>query len=209
MEGQIVWLEAIAGIVKFLGGGWGEEMIMEAARLAYQENYWLSLAEVKYFSDRCKTGKYQSNKNFSPSVFMGWLNEYSNEIHSTRGDVMAYDWKRKIKEPEEEGGEVKYISDELMKEMFNNLQMALNSFRQAEDGKEVAELKRLNDNRQKDFDELTIRLVEVDGADGVAPQRHMVEAYLKALKRKERIGSLKEKTIAAETAERSVATKAP
>jgi len=86
MVGVNVYVAGITSIVKFIGADWNADQIFECAELAYQECYWFSLAELKHFIVRIKTGVYRSHKNFSPSVFMEFLQEYSGEALAGRGE---------------------------------------------------------------------------------------------------------------------------
>lgn len=75
----------VISIIEFFGVDWSDEQIQDVAELSYDEHFWLSLAELKLFVKKVKAGKYQSNKNFNPPIFMEFINTFSNEIISERG----------------------------------------------------------------------------------------------------------------------------
>ena len=80
MMGETVLVEMAKSIMEFVGGvPWTESQMLNFAAIAYQEYYWFTFAEIKQFSLRVKTGVYESNKNVSPVVLMGWMLEYSQE----------------------------------------------------------------------------------------------------------------------------------
>lgn len=86
MFGLTVWKEAIISVLEYFGTRteWTGGQLAECTELAYSEAYWFTLAELKQFISRVKTSYYQSNKNLSPPVFMGFLGEYVAEREQAR-----------------------------------------------------------------------------------------------------------------------------
>lgn len=94
MRGVAVFQFAILNLVDYMGAGWTQGQITEAGELAYQEAYWLSLAELKLFITRIKTSYYKSHKNFTPVVFMEFLQEFTSEMYHERGAYYAAQQKK-------------------------------------------------------------------------------------------------------------------
>lgn len=82
--GVIIFSAQIASLAGFIGLNWTKEQMDECGELAYQEQPWLTLAELKQFFLRLKTGKYSSNKNLNPAIFLEFLSEYAGEMLGER-----------------------------------------------------------------------------------------------------------------------------
>lgn len=96
MVGEIVWQMAVADLAEFMGGNWSEHMMIECGRLAYQEAYFMTLAELKLFATRVKTGTYTSHKNFGPSVLMEHLQTYLQELYTERANYHGGQLKKTV-----------------------------------------------------------------------------------------------------------------
>ena len=79
MMGITVFNAQFTSLVEFIGAAMRPEQITECAQLAYEEYYWFTLAELKQFILRVKTGVYTSHKNFSALVLMEFLKQYADE----------------------------------------------------------------------------------------------------------------------------------
>jgi hypothetical protein len=190
-EGVLLFQAQIIKLVKFMGADWDKEMAKEAAKLAYQEANWMTVAEVKFFINRIMFGKYESHKNFTPAIFMQFLNSFINETLATRGAVNSYAWREK-KASEElfqlpdnpaTGEPGKPVDPDVMKNMLGNL---------AEHFRQMEQIRRDEDKRirhgqwqalkhQRDLQ--IVELIERDASQGIAPDKHMAKLYFEALDR--------------------------
>jgi hypothetical protein len=100
MMGITIISVQITNMVDYLDLKWTPYQIGECSRLTYEEYYWLSVAELKQFFNRVKTGFYQSEKNIRPDVFAGFLLSYTNEMHAARGSYFSGKEKRSWTPPE-------------------------------------------------------------------------------------------------------------
>lgn len=89
MNGVKVFQYFIADIFEFCGVSVSEMQILECGQLAYGEAYWITLAELKLFVVRMKTGHYRSHKNLSPALLMENLQDYIAELLFERGQYHA------------------------------------------------------------------------------------------------------------------------
>ena len=110
MAGVAIFRAMIVSLASFLGAPWTKEQCHECGQLAYDECYWFSLAELKQFFTRVKTGKYTSHKNFLPAVFMEFLQEYSEEMKAARYDHFSQQKGKPAIHPD-----AKPLTDEQMK----------------------------------------------------------------------------------------------
>lgn len=116
MVGVQVFTILIASTAAFMDGKWSREQVNECGQLAYEECYWFTIAELKQFLSRIKTGFYTSHKNFSPAVFMEYLKIYSDERLEERYN---YHSQAKPKEKLEPGAEL--LSDAQMDILKNSI----------------------------------------------------------------------------------------
>lgn len=89
MTGVKVFQFAISDLVEYLGANWSEYQILEAGELSYAEAYWMTLSELKLLTHRIKTSYYKSHRNFSPAVFMEWLQDYIGELNYERAEYFS------------------------------------------------------------------------------------------------------------------------
>lgn len=89
MTGIKVFQFAISDLVEYLGANWSEYQILEAGELSYAEAYWMTLSELKLLTHRIKTSYYKSHRNFSPAVFMEWLQDYIGELNYERAEYFS------------------------------------------------------------------------------------------------------------------------
>jgi len=180
MEGIVCIKSHLLSIVSFFGMAdkWTADMFRETADIAYKECYWLSLAELQHFVNRVKAGKYSSQKNFNPAIFMEWLNEFSDEIHATRGAVKGYDYKKNTIQVDKE-----LVSDPTAKRVIDYLvPMFMEAKERIIREDRERELKHRRDVRQA-ADLQIILLVEQDAMQGIAPLPTMRNEFFKALER--------------------------
>lgn len=85
-------------LIEFVGASMNPMQIHECAQLAYDQYYWLTLAEFKQFILRVKTSYYTSNKNLTALVLMEFLKEYTDERLEARYDHFSQQ-KPKFKRP--------------------------------------------------------------------------------------------------------------
>lgn len=151
----------------------------------------MTVAEVKYFTNRMKAGYYPRNKNLSPAVFMECLNDYIHEILATRGAVNSYAW-RDNKTPDElyqlptdpaTGKPGKPVDPGMVRETLKGMEAM---FREAD------RINKENDERDRkarwEFlknqrDQQIVSLVELDAAKGIAPDKYMMQQYFECLGR--------------------------
>lgn len=86
MVGIRIFQYALLGIVEFLELKWNENQLRECAQLAYDEYYWFNLAEVKQFCLLVKTGTYESHKNISPALLLGFMEDYASKMRYERAE---------------------------------------------------------------------------------------------------------------------------
>ena len=84
MNGVFFFMDELILLLEFFGASWSDPQIIRASQLAYDEYYWLTLAEMKQFFTRVEKGDYESNKNLTPPVFMGFLTKYAEEMKAER-----------------------------------------------------------------------------------------------------------------------------
>lgn len=77
---------AFMGIADFLDLRWNKSQLLELAQLAYDQYYWLNLAEIKQFCMLVKTGSYEHHKNISPAILFGFLNDYCDKMLYERAE---------------------------------------------------------------------------------------------------------------------------
>lgn len=191
LEGILLLHAQIISLVKFMGADWDRDMAKEAAQLAYQEANWMTVAEVKYFITRIKCGKYTSNQNFKPGIFMEYLNEYINEILAVRGSVNSYAWRDNRAADENfqltsnpVTGEPGKPADQnmiktvlgRMAERFKNLEQIQ---REEDERARKARWQALKDQRDKQI----VDYVEQDAAKGIAPDKYLMKQYFEAVER--------------------------
>jgi len=86
MVGFDIFQYSLLGIVDFLELKWNENQLRECAQLAYDEYYWFNLAEVKQFCLLVKTGTYESHKNISPALLLGFMEDYASRMRYERAE---------------------------------------------------------------------------------------------------------------------------
>lgn len=87
MMGIKVFQFVVSDLCLYMGADkCSEDAMLECGELAYSEAHWLSLAELKLFTVRVKTGQYTSHKNFSPAILMEFLKEFLGEMLRARGE---------------------------------------------------------------------------------------------------------------------------
>ncbi len=144
MKGVAVFQFAILNLVDYMGAQWNAAQINEAGELAYTEAYWLSLAELKLFINRIKTSYYKSHKNFTPVVFMEFLQEFTAEMYHERGAYYAAQQKKSDwVEPENP------VSDEMFSSVFEQLRKQMTSSEDMSDKNEAFD--RLENYRKRDI----------------------------------------------------------
>lgn len=81
MFGATLFKDVIISIIEFYGETWSDQMILQAATIAYNEAYWFTLAELKQFALKVKggAGEYSSNKNLKPPILLQFLDAYMTE----------------------------------------------------------------------------------------------------------------------------------
>lgn len=86
---------AIIATLDFLGAEWKGAQIREAAQIAFEEYYFIQMAELKQFLTRIKTGHYgKIYGKFTPAVFMEWLGLYMDEslkLRAQNAEIQAAD----------------------------------------------------------------------------------------------------------------------
>lgn len=127
--GTLVFNIQIDLLLQFMGVAdkWNDVMLDECAELAYAECYWFSLAELKQFTHRVKTGHYTSHKNLTPAVLMEFLQIYSAEMMKARGDYYGKSKVTTWQPPDEQAPDPKDrpVSDAAMAEAMKQLMQAL------------------------------------------------------------------------------------
>jgi hypothetical protein len=147
MKGVAVFQFAILNLVDYMGASWNAAQINEAGELAYTEAYWLSLAELKLFINRIKTSFYKSHKNFTPVVFMEFLQEFTAEMYHERGAYFAAQQKKSDwVEPENP------VTPEMWSELISNLEANLSASKENEAAKTEA-FNRLENYRKRNIPE--------------------------------------------------------
>ena len=79
MAGVTAFKMQFTNLVEFVDAKMNDGQIRECSELAYEEYHWFTLAELKQFILRVKTGVYTSHKNFSALVLMEFLKQYADE----------------------------------------------------------------------------------------------------------------------------------
>jgi len=85
--GLLAFGDVFTGIVDYLCLNWNntKSKILELSTMAYNEYYFFSIAEIKHFSLKMKSGEYQSNKNLTPADLYRFLTDYANQVLFERG----------------------------------------------------------------------------------------------------------------------------
>lgn len=80
--GLLAFGDVFTGIVDYLCLNWNnpKSKILELSTMAYNEYYFFSIAEIKHFSLKMKSGEYQSNKNLTPADLYRFLTDYANQV---------------------------------------------------------------------------------------------------------------------------------
>lgn len=190
-EGILLFQAKIISLVKFMGADWDKEMASEAAKIAYQEANWMTVAEVKYFINRVMSGKYPHPKNFSPATFMEFLNSYINETLATRGAVNSYAW-RDNRVPDElfplskdpvTGEPGKAVDPDVMKKVLTNMTEHIRNMEQIIKEEEERNRKAKWQALKNQRDQQIIDLVERDATEGIAPDSNLMKLYFEARNR--------------------------
>lgn len=82
-NGYEIYQLIILMILDFYGVNWKDAQIRECSELLYDDWYFLTLAELKHFTLRAKTGHY-AGRNFNPSflnpvTLIDWMGQYGVE----------------------------------------------------------------------------------------------------------------------------------
>jgi len=117
MYGILVMAAQFTTLAEFVGASMNPMQIHECAQLAYDQYYWLTLAEFKQFIVRVKTSYYTSNKNLNASVLMEFLKEYTDERLAQRYEHFSQKKADTVLHPE-----AKPLSDEQMMLLRNNIE---------------------------------------------------------------------------------------
>ena len=187
-EGLLIFQAQIIRLVKFMGGDWDKDMTKEAAKLAYQEANWMTIAELKFFINRVMCGKYDSHKNFTPAIFMQFLNDFINETLSTRGAVNSYQW-RQSPAPDETlfpthdttGKEIKYVTPEQVQAAVIQLTKDFALIAEQQELERVRQREARTNALKRNRDLKIIELVEHEILNNRQPDKYLMEAYQKAL----------------------------
>lgn len=147
MIGVVAFEWQLKGLVQFLGAPWTPTQCAECGQLAYEECYWFSLAELKQFFTRIKVGRYTSHKNFTPAVFMEFLQDYSAEMLTARYDHYSQQ-KPKWTPPEEP------VSDEVFNEKMAEIMAMLRTPEEISIGEKFGSEDQFEQHRQQMIDEL-------------------------------------------------------
>lgn len=163
MFGITIFRGLIADLVGYMGASWSPDQCDECGQLAYEECYWFFLAELKQFILRVKTGVYKSHKNFSPAIFMEFLQEYAAEMHEIRGQYYGQSKKSDWVEPENP------VADEL----FNQVMAEITQWHEEMKNEEEQDREK-EKQRQRELKEKTaINLRELGVPD------HIINQYWK------------------------------
>lgn len=196
MIGAAIIKGFIMSLASFGGFDWKEEQIIECAAMAYSEYYWLTLAELKQFFLKVKTAEYESHKNISMMILMGFLKDYAELQLSNRYDHYSM---KKDKLPY-----VANISKIIITNKVNGYRMARRLCKivasmndeAMERLKEVAETlsptKKIKEPdadslaaTMKRLDEQIIELVEMQREFGNEPDERTLSAYNKAIAKRD------------------------
>lgn len=117
MYGILVMAAQFTTLAEFVGASMNPMQIHECAQLAYEQYYWLTLAEFKQFIIRVKTSYYTSNKNLTSLVLMEFLKEYTDERLEARYEHYSQKKAAVTLHPE-----AKPLTDEQMFILKNNIE---------------------------------------------------------------------------------------
>lgn len=172
-EGYEAVFASITGIVKFFAAGWDLPMLEEAAKLAFDEYNWLTVAELKLFTLRVKMGKYPKNKNFNPGIYMECLTDFAHEITMIRQSAPVVQREMNLTEAN---------TDLVTNAIQSVIDIILDiEQRMKEEGarERQAKYEALKNHR----DQQIVDLVEHDAAQGIAPNNYMMKKYFECLER--------------------------
>lgn len=89
--GGTVYSEAVItslllDMTAYFGVTWTMAQMTECAALWASEYYWMSIAEIKHFLAKCKTGEYSKTdyRHLTPFLLMGWLEGYTDQLLKER-----------------------------------------------------------------------------------------------------------------------------
>lgn len=79
---QAVIAKLLLDTTAYFGVSWTKIQVTECAAMWVSEYYWMSMAEIKHFLTKLKTGQYSKDdyRHLSPFQLMGWLQEYTDEL---------------------------------------------------------------------------------------------------------------------------------
>lgn len=88
--GKAVFEAALISLNDFYDIRWTDEQYDDCVEIMHSEYHWMSMAELKHFMTRAKSGSYgKIFGKFSPATLMDWLREYAEESLQQRAGLFA------------------------------------------------------------------------------------------------------------------------
>lgn len=85
---QAIMAKLLTDLTEYFGVSWGRVQITDCADLWSSEYYWMTMAEIKLFLTKVKTGQYTKKdfRHLTPHLLMGWLDDYASDLLVNRID---------------------------------------------------------------------------------------------------------------------------
>jgi hypothetical protein len=162
LNGEAVFAGLVRSLVKFFGNPWTADMIMDCAKVCFNEWHYLTFAELSHFAQKAKSGGFKEEGKsmmygqFSPAVLIDWMCTYSAQNLQERGNFFQNKKVSTWQEPENP------VPIEKIKEAFAHLEDELTEEKRLE---AIEREKQFQKNKEalKKYNEMLLKQAQISG----------------------------------------------